>query len=73
MKIAELENVFLRITARAVLTRMETEGIGFTKAVEPYTKLTKEQKQTLGSLEEFQGRRGGKPCSKSKAEARARL
>lgn len=56
MKIAELENVFLRITARAVLTRMETEGIGFTKAVEPYTKLTKEQKQTLGGLEEFQGR-----------------
>jgi hypothetical protein len=56
MKIAELGNVFLRITARAVLTSMETEGIGFTKAVEPYTKLTEEQKQMLCTLEEFQGR-----------------
>jgi uncharacterized protein (DUF433 family) len=53
MRIEELKNVLLRITARAILKRMGTEGVTFDEAVKSYPKLTKTQINQLKKCEEF--------------------
>jgi hypothetical protein len=55
MSINELSNVLLRITGRAILTRMTESKSTFDEIVKLYPKLTKEQIEILKECEEFQG------------------
>lgn len=55
MSINELSNVLLRITGRALLTRMTESKSTFDEIIKLYPKLTKEQIEILKECEEFQG------------------
>lgn len=55
MSINELSNVLLRITGRAILTRMTESKSTFDEIIKLYPKLTKEQIEILKKCEEFQG------------------
>lgn len=55
MSINELSNVLLRITGRAILTRMTESKSTFDEIIKLYPKLTKEQIEILKECEEFQG------------------
>lgn len=55
MSINELSNVLLRITCRAILTRMTESKSTFDEIIKLYPKLTKEQIEILKECEEFQG------------------
>lgn len=55
MSINELSNVLLRITSRAILTRMTESKSTFDEIIKLYPKLTKEQIEILKECEEFQG------------------
>lgn len=59
MSINELFNVLLRITGRAILTRMTESKSTFDEIIKLYPKLTKEQIEILKECEEFQGFDGG--------------
>ena len=53
MSINELSNVLLRITGRAILTRMTESKSTFDEIIKLYPKLTKEQIEILKECEEF--------------------
>ena len=55
MSINELSNVLLRITGRAILTRMTESKSTFDEIIKLYPKLTKEQIEILKECKEFQG------------------
>lgn len=55
MSINELSNVLLRITGRAILTRMTESKSTFDEIIKLYPKLMKEQIEILKECEEFQG------------------
>ena len=55
MSINELSNVLLRITGRAILTRMTESKSTFDEIIKLYPKLTKEQIEILKECEEFLG------------------